>query len=334
MAMATETLHPGRRIVLHLPLADHEAVTIAVLDAPSQPHEHSRAISCAAMLVPAGAEADWLYTSEGGQWQLLATAAVSRLIIVERSNPLDPSQSIVHGFSDSGAQVRVKGLGFRGGCLRCEDEVLKARLRSIFVALAPRVCFRSGLPDVPFVVYSDNVIHRVVVEELYSSLTGFMMVEDVALDDSDAAVPESERREGDTECSHRSEERSCRKLDGVSYRRRLRFKRTPNLIQTEVPLVMSQKLGNSRVAIASTGVAERSVGAFHDEVMSGLQIDHSWLVHKYLPPIVAGLVLASSCIEPCMERGEKAKVLTLGVGGGALQIFLQKHLGFRVQVVI
>lgn len=158
-----EDLHPGRRIVFDLPVSDHEIVRFAVLDSAME--RDSDEVSCAAMLVPAGAEDDWIYSSEGGQWQLLATAGVSRMIIVDRIGSI---------------MVR---LGF--DCLPCEDEALKTRLRSVVVALAPRICFRSGIPVVPFVVYTTNVIHRVVVEESYSSLAGSMVVEDVALDHLD-----------------------------------------------------------------------------------------------------------------------------------------------------
>jgi hypothetical protein len=296
--MATETLHPGQRLVLRLPLSHHDAVTIAVLDSATQ----ADAVSCAAMLVPAGEERNWIYASEGGQWQLLATAAVARLIIISRTKPPTPPAHDGSGAPNPNPNPNPM-------CLRCEDEALRTRLRSIVVALAPRICFENGPPSVPFVLYSDNVIHRVVVEELFSSVTGSMVVEDVALDDSDGEVLECEGRE----CEHKADDRRWRDL---VYRRRLRFKRMPNLTQTEVALVVRQNVG--------TGV---------EEVMSGLEIDDGWLVHKYLSPIVAGLVLAASCIEPCMERGEKPKVVALGVGGGALPIFLQKHFGFRVQVV-
>lgn len=304
-----ENLHPGRRIVFDLPVSDYEMVRFVVLDSSTEWDE----VACAAMVVPTGAEDDWMYSSEGGQWQLLATAGVSRMIVVERV-------------------MLVEGFGVREGvtCLQCEDEALKTKLSSTVVALAPRICFRSGIPIVPFVDYTNNVIHRVVVEESYSSLTGLMVVEDIALDDSDTELLESESfDEGEkTECAHRIDSRRGRRLDRVSYRRRLRFQRMPNLIQTEVPLVIPQNL---RTTIARE-IDKESVVAYCEEVMSGSQIDHSFLVHKYLPPIVAGLVLAASCIEPCMERGERAKVLALGVGGGALPIFLQKHLGFHVQV--
>lgn len=309
-----ENLHPGRRTVFELPLSDQDVVRIAVLDSAVEWDE----VACAAMLVPTIAEDDWMYSSEGGQWQLLATAGVSRLIIVDRISELPGI-----------GETRVRE---RASCWQCEDEALKTRLRSVVVALAPRICFRSGIPIVPFVVYTNNVIHRVVVEEVYSSLTGLMVVEDVALD---AEVAESESfvvNDGgvsvETECAHGRSSAGCRNLDRVLYRRRLRFKRMPNLIQTEVPLVHSgAKIGGD------TAIAKESVGANCNEIMCGLEIDHSFLVHKYLPPIVAGLVLAASCIEPCMERGERVKVLALGVGGGALPIFLQRHLGFHVQAV-
>ncbi|KAG0556037.1 hypothetical protein KC19_11G020600 [Ceratodon purpureus] len=331
--MATETLHPGRRIVLQLPLSDHDTVTIAVLDSATEPSPQSDQVSCAAMLVPAGEERNWIYTSEGGQWQLLAATAFSRMIIVSRTS--SENQFTTHGSRDEARSsgVRSPNASNRPICLRCEDEALKTRLRSIVVALAPRICFRTGSPIVPFVEYSDNIIHRVVVEEFFSSLTGFMVVEDVALDDLEAQSGSMFWADGEAECEHRVDDRGIRKLDQVVYRRRLRFKRMPNLIQTEVALVVPQELRSSGMTIARTGIEEGSVEEFCEEVMRGSQIDHGWLVHKYLPPIVAGLVLAAPCIEPCMERGEKVKVLALGVGGGALPIFLQKQLGFHVQAV-
>jgi hypothetical protein len=58
------------------------------------------------------------------------------------------------------------------------------------------------------------------------------------------------------------------------------------------------------------------------------------LVHKYLAPIVAGLVLVAPALEAWMELGKRVKVLALGIGGGALPIFLHKHFGFHVQVCI
>lgn len=280
-----ENLHPGRRIIFNLPVSDQELVRFAVLDSAMEIEDE---VTCAAMLVPTGVEDDWIYSSEGGQWQLLTTANVSRLIIVDRIG-----------------KTRVQE---KSACLQCDDQALATRLRPIVIALAPRICFKNGVPVVPFVDYTHNIICRVVVEESYSSLTGSMVVEDVTLDtasfDSNHADVSVE-----TGCVHRQ----VRKADKVVYRRRLRFKRMPNLVQTEVPLV-------------------NSITCDRDAALSDSQIDHSLLVHKYLPPIVAGLVLAASSIEPLMERGERVNVLALGVGGGALPIFLQKYLGFHVQV--
>lgn len=345
---AFENLHPGRRIVFDFPIRADETVSVAVLDSTIR----WETVTCAAMLVPGGEEDDWVYSSEGGQWQLLVNAEVSRMVIVQRNL----TSSVVDGTKNQGVSgqsggqasleerrhvTRLKGTTYRPSCLQCEDEALKARLGSLVVALAPRVCFRGGrIPVVPFVGYSDNIIHRVVVEESNSSLTGAMVVEDVVLDDSDVELLESESSAlPSAECSHRMGSRGCRKLERVVYRRRLRFKRMPNLIQTESHLFGNpQTLKDPRTTISddgnvNTGIITVSAGAFCEDTLTGFQIDHSKLVHKYLPPIVAGLVLAASCIESCVERGDKAKVLALGVGGGALPIFLQNYLGFRVQAV-
>lgn len=284
-------------------------------------------------------------------------------------------------------------LGHVCKCSSCEDELFKERLGSLVVALAPRICFCSGPPSIPFVSYTDNIVHRVIIEEAYSPLTGHMLVEDVALGEDSVEIGEDNNSallSKDFELPQMSN--ACRVCGDTNvkivWRRRLRFRRMPNLIQTEVPLIFLLELdpqksvpkglpghhesSRPRVHLCSclnrarwidtyakdnsrgnrstdhgtqiedgilksnqifeTRSTNANSGVLFEETLSCAQVDHSQLVHKYLPPIVAGLVLVASCIESCKELGKQVKVLTLGVGGGALPTFLHRHFGFHVQV--
>lgn len=379
-----EHFHPGRRIVFEFPftnprgsqeetLEDEQdvncnSISVAVLDASNRDDDDGNEceVECAAMLVPRGKEQDWIYESEGGQWQLLTSANVLRLMIVRRNWQRKPGLGF--GFHSSSQHGRVedgrgragrKGSfndgdgkgeevekdarflkrrksngngsssvfedGVRNLCPQ-DDEDVKRRLNPLFVALVPRVCFRNGIPAYPFVVYTDNVIHRVVIEEAYSALTGFMVVEDVALRED------------------RDETRGCQN-DGIHFRRRLRFKRMPNLIQTEVALTfphIAETDPSHKFSLHSDDAHSQSVEGINpkyldkfidcEEFRVKMQVDHTRLVHKYLPPIAAGLVLAAPCIEARMGLFEDVKILALGVGGGALPMFLHNHFGFHIQV--
>ncbi|CAN0906820.1 eEF1A lysine and N-terminal methyltransferase [Linum grandiflorum] len=151
-------------------------------------------------------------------------------------------------------------------------ENLRCILKPLLEALSPKTC-ENGIVDVPIWEYVDNVIHRKVLDRRVGDLTGEMLVEDVELQTENVGR-------------------------GSEFRRRLRFKRMPNLVQTEI-----------RVTPGEFGKPEIGV-----------------LVQPYLVAMVASL----SLIVDCMENGVKSKALCLGVGGGALLSFLRSQLGFQV----
>lgn len=101
---------------------------------------------------------------------------------------------------------------------------------------------------------------------------------------------------------------------GREFRRRLRFKRMPNLIQTQVRIHPISELG--------------VVGDELDGVE--FTVDNEVLVQPYLNPMVAGLVVISSYLDEQMRCGIRPRALCLGVGGGALLRFLSDQLGFEV----
>lgn len=134
----------------------------------------------------------------------------------------------------------------------------------LLLALSPRSLFLPGVPTIPFLSYDDQEIARIVpVRHLVGPTVGEMLVEDV-------------------------------ELDGGELRRRLRFKRMPNLVQSQVRLL------NPNI------------------------VDVGSLVQPYLGPMAAAL----SLLAPDLGPGTKA--LCLGVGGGALLMCLRRHFGFSV----
>ncbi|XP_062000634.1 uncharacterized protein LOC133717897 [Rosa rugosa] len=84
-------------------------------------------------------------------------------------------------------------------------------LKPLFLALSPKSksCFKHGIPEIPILSYQDNLISSLVLEKCVGCLVGEMVVEDVEID-------------------------SGGEVSTREFRRRLRFRRMPNLIQTEV----------------------------------------------------------------------------------------------------
>ncbi|KAK3422178.1 hypothetical protein EUGRSUZ_G02713 [Eucalyptus grandis] len=230
------------------------------------------------MLVPSRRERDWIFSTEPGHFQLLlGTPGLSRLVLIGE-DPVDG---------------RGSGLGFRRRteCDRSRRDGREESLRRLVLALSPRVCFESGVPEVTFLSYEDDLVASVVLEVCIGEFVGEMLVEDV----------EIERGGG---CGERE------------FRRRLRFKRMPNLVQTQVRIVPREDRGETE-------------GGFGIEDMQ-FRIDAGVLVHPYLAPMVASLSLIGFHIDERIRKGSRPKAFCAGVGGGALLAFLRGQLGFEV----
>ncbi|KAF9598706.1 hypothetical protein IFM89_029956 [Coptis chinensis] len=241
------------------------SLRIAVLDSPQQtpnsPH-------LAAMLVPKYRENDWIFSTDTGHLQLLLNSPeISRLILI--GNPPHDNFTSVYNRS-----------------IHYDSTKLEESLKPILFALSPKSAFKNGLPEIPFVIYEDNVIRSVSVGNCFGSCVGEMLVENVEIE------------------THNTETRE--------FRRRLRFKRMPNLVQTEIRIIPETLPSNAGI--------ENMV----------FRIDSSSLVHPYLPPMVASLSLVSAYLEERLCSGSRLRVLCIGVGGGALLAFLQTHFGFQV----
>lgn len=161
----------------------------------------------------------------------------------------------------------------------------------LLIALTPKLAFvqTNGFPLIPFLSYEDEVIRSSVLEVCVGPSVGEMLVENVELKLADG---------------------------GREFRRRLRFKRMPNLVQSQVRINLHDE---------SDLVEELDSAAFN--------VDASVLVQPYLSPMVAGLSVICSHLDRQIQEGLRPRALCLGVGGGVLVSFMAARLGFEVVAV-
>ncbi|CAH9122136.1 unnamed protein product [Cuscuta epithymum] len=271
---AFETIVPSRYITFTLPNPHHNHFTASLLRiAVIDSPIATSPTTIAAMLVPLRRESDWAFSTESGSLQLiLSFPQISRLVLI--GNCPDPAQTTSYKpplHTDSSS----------------ETSVIEDMLMPLLFALCPKESFHqtdSRPPEIPFLTYEDEVVRSHVLETCIGDHVGEMVVEDVELEAVD----------GDRE-----------------FRRRLRFKRMPHLIQTQI-----------RIHPDSPNFDELETVNFI--------VDNGVLVHPYLTPMVAGLSVIASYLDERIQRGYRPKALCLGVGGGALLSFLNSQLNFEV----
>ncbi|XP_042439575.1 eEF1A lysine and N-terminal methyltransferase-like isoform X1 [Zingiber officinale] len=224
----------------------------------------------AAMLVPPGREDDWLFCTAAGQIQLLISSSGDPSICRLILIGGQPSSTLPKCYSRNEWDPDSD-----------RHHRFQQLLTPLLLALSPKSSFSDGLPDIPFLSFEDDVIHITPVEMLVGPSVGEMLVEDVVLDRSQSP----------------------------KLRRRLRFKRMPNLVQSQVHLLPDSS-SSSRF------------GSFMPEKGS--------LVQPYLRPMVASLSLISPAVDLQVQSGLMPRVLCVGVGGGALLMSLRLKFGFDV----
>ncbi|XP_038906139.1 eEF1A lysine and N-terminal methyltransferase [Benincasa hispida] len=238
------------------------------------PIEPTGSPSVAAMFVPPGLETDWIFSTESGHYHLLFDSPEISRLI------LVGDQEPVTGHDSFLVYNRQDSASTWSR--------LVVSLQPLFLALFPKSCFQHGIPEVPILSFVDNVICSVVLERSIGSSVGEFLVENVEIE-----------RES---------------LETREFRRRLRFKRMPNLIQTEIRIIPEANLNLDAIEIQNIE----------------FKLDTRVLVHPYLPPMAASLSLIASSIDEQIQTGHRPKALCVGVGGGALLSFLATHLDFEV----
>ncbi|KAK6144675.1 hypothetical protein DH2020_021495 [Rehmannia glutinosa] len=155
-----------------------------------------------------------------------------------------------------------------------------------FISPNPKSAFLDDgeIPEVPLLVFEDEVVRSSIVEICEGPCVGEMLIENVELDN-----------------------------DGVKeFRRRLRFKRMPNFVQSQMR------------------ICPKNVTSFENLDNMKFELDKGVLVQPYLNPMVAGISVISRFLEGQTQDTFRPKALCLGVGGGALLGFLRVQLNFEV----
>ncbi|PAN36151.1 hypothetical protein PAHAL_6G267200 [Panicum hallii] len=179
---------------------------------------------------------------------------------------------------------------------RPDPDPAHARLRPLLLALCPIAAFRdNAVPDVPLLTFQDDLLLLSPVKFVAGPVVGEMVVEDVAIDNAPGPA---------------------------ELHRRLRFKRMPCLVQTQVRLCRSP----AAAAAASSSLVEtlKGSGGFLQPDVGGS------LVQPYLQAMVAGLAVIAPSIEESIQSGVRPRCLCAGVGGGSLPMSIRVGLQFNV----
>ncbi|XP_022765548.1 methyltransferase-like protein 13 [Durio zibethinus] len=285
-----EIINPSRYLSFTIPnpilnpSLSSPLIRIAILDSPIHPTTPSSPSSSSSSPPTPNVAAMFVPKHRESDW-LFSTEAGHLQLLLSSSN--------IQRLILIGQQPIINGPGSHSVYRRPIDSDslnnLEMTLKPLVIALSPKNYFKNGNVEVPFLSYEDNVISSLVLEKCVGNFVGEMLVEDVEIESSD---------------------------QGREFRRRLRFKRMPNLIQTEIRIVPKRVF-----CMDSFEIGGHNVEFSHDLGV---------LVHVYLVPMVASLTLIGSRIEEHVQVGLRPKALCLGVGGGALVGFLKAQLGFHV----
>uniref|UniRef100_A0ACD6AI14 Uncharacterized protein n=1 Tax=Avena sativa TaxID=4498 RepID=A0ACD6AI14_AVESA len=262
--------------------AHAEFLRVAVLDSPLPAEPSPPAPRTAAMLVPAGRHRDWIFSTHAGQLHLLLST--------QSQCPF--SRLILVGPELSAPSPRVVSCA----AARPDPDPARARLLPLLLSLCPRAAFASNsIPGVPLLSFHDDLLRLVPVQVVAGPVVGEMLVEDVAVD-----------------CAPGPAE----------LRRRLRFKRMPCLVQTQVRLARPSSAAASSASLLEA--LEEMPGSLLQPEVGGL------LLQPYLQAMVAGLAVIASSTEEIVRSGALPRCLCAGLGGGALPMSIRMGLGFDV----
>ncbi|XP_058103272.1 uncharacterized protein LOC131246849 isoform X2 [Magnolia sinica] len=290
-------LSPGRRIQLTLgeqgdSLFSYKAV---LLDSPQQSYPF--AYHCGVFLVPKTRAHEWLFSSEEGQWAVVESSKAARLIMVF----LDARHT--HASMDD----------------------IQKDLSPLVKNLAP------GKPDsgaqFPFMMANDGVKQRNIIQQITSTMTGPIIVEDVIYEngDSDGSGPIP--------------------LKDLVFRR-LTFERSLGLVQSEALLVRQECTEKSPGEMAwkkTISSKSRKKGSRRksdsrtssiDESRENQKVDHNYLASAYHSGIISGFTLVASKLENLASSGRTVKTVVIGLGAGLLPMFLRRCMPFSYIEVV
>lgn len=280
-------LHPGFRCQLILGEQGESIYTYKAVILDAQQDSDSFAYQCGVFIVPKVRAHEYLFSHKEGQWLIVESSKAARLIMVF----LDARHS--HASIDD----------------------IKKDLSPLVRGLAP------GEDDdgtsIPFMMASDCVKERNIVQKVSSPTTGPIIVEDVIYE----KVGEE-----------------------AKMFRRLTFERSMGLVQSEALLTREHKnnLEEKESKQKSTSSKPKKKGGrrgtdsrkLTDGFGSNLKVDHSCLASSYHSGIISGFALIASMVESAVSSQNQVRAIIIGLGAGLLPMFLRVCLPFLdVEVV-
>ncbi|KAJ4955169.1 hypothetical protein NE237_011952 [Protea cynaroides] len=285
-------LIPGRRFQLNLGEVGVSRFSYKVVLLDAQQLAEPFLYHCGVFLVPKARTREWLFSSEDGQWMVVESSKAARLIMVL----LDASQS--HASMDD----------------------IQKDLSPLVTSLAPTK--NDCGTQIPFMMANDGVKQRKIVQQVTSTLTGPIVVEDV--------IYESVNVNSSDIFSLKD-----------SMFRRLTFERSMGLVQSEA-LVITEgcpektlaetepKKTSSLSKSKKKGSKRRNdpLKSLTDESRNKVKVDHNYLASSYHTGIVSGFMLITPNLGSASVSGRSVRTVIIGLGAGLLPMFLHRCMPF------
>ncbi|KAJ3675714.1 hypothetical protein LUZ60_004756 [Juncus effusus] len=275
-----EKIIPGRRFEFILGEEGKSIYLYKAILLDSKIQSEPFVYQCGIFIVPKIRANEWLFTSEEGQWVILESSKAARLIMV---------------FLDSRH-------------MHASMDIIQKDLSPLVRNLAPGNS-EDGT-QIPFMMASDGVKERNIVQQVDSKITGPIIVEDVTYENE-------------------NEENLQKSPENKTYRR-LVFERSLGLIQSEALLVREnndEKKNNGSVSNSKKKKGQRKNDA-HKDSKNKLKIDHTCLASSYHSGIISGFSLIASSLETASQNEQKVKAVIIGLGAGLLPMFLHGSFPF------
>ncbi|KAK4433816.1 eEF1A lysine and N-terminal methyltransferase [Sesamum alatum] len=290
-------LEPGRRVKLILgePGVSHFIYNGILLDAPQDSGPFSYHFG--AFLVPKTRVHEWLFSSEEGQWLIVASSKAARLVMIL----LDSSNS------------------------NAAMEDIQMDLSPLVRQLSPGDC-DNGV-QIPFMAASDGIKHREIVHQVTSALTGPIVVDDVIY----------EKIDDDLNHRFSSKDLIFRRLtfqrtESLVQSEALLLTEGSNGTSSEAEKKKLQSASKSRKKGRQGKFDSPTIGSHASN--GALEVDHNYLASSYHNGIISGLLLISVHLKGSTSACGMVKTVVIGLGAGLLPMFMRKSLpSLEIEVV-
>ncbi|AEC08579.1 S-adenosyl-L-methionine-dependent methyltransferases superfamily protein [Arabidopsis thaliana] len=189
-------------------------------------------------------------------------------------------------------------------------EDIQNDLSPMVTQLAPR---NDDEARIPYMMASDGIKKRDTVHEVTSPMTGKVVVEDVVYESAPSNLEDLSTS------------------SDLAFRR-LVFKRTEGLIQSEALLVEDGEIleQSQKEKTKNVSQSKRKGNKKQNQEPSRplMRVSHDYLASSYHTGIISGFTLVSSYLKKAESCGTMVKTVVIGLGAGLLPMFLHGCLPF------